>query len=51
MRIYSAVHMGLSDLGFCPAEPDHSRELPPIHGVEEALLRPDRHETALCHPP
>ena len=33
-----------------PPEPDHGRELRPVDGVEEALLGPDRHKGALCHP-
>ena len=35
---------------FRPAEPDHGRELRPVDGVEEAVLGPDRHSGALCHP-
>ena len=33
-----------------PAEPDQRRELRPVDGVEEAVLGPDRHRSALCHP-
>ena len=33
---------------FRPAETDHGRELGPVDRVEEAMLGPDRHETALC---
>jgi hypothetical protein len=29
-------------------EPDHGRELRPVYGVEEAVLGPDRHGSALC---
>jgi hypothetical protein len=32
-----------------PPEADHSRELRPVDGVEEAVLGPDRHGGALCH--
>ena len=35
---------------FRPPEPDHGRELRPVDGVEEAMLRPDWHGEALCHP-
>ena len=31
-------------------ETDHGRKLGPVDGVEEAVLRPDRHDGALCHP-
>ena len=36
-------------LTFGPAEPDHSRELRPVDGVEPAVLRADRHP-APSHP-
>ena len=33
-----------------PPKADHRRELRPVDGVEEAVLGPDRHGSALCHP-
>ena len=34
-----------------PAEADLRRQLCPVDGVEEAVLRPDQHGTAPCHRP